>query len=160
MTRILLASLLVALGAGSAWGETVPLRAVQDNSLVMVDGEWSVNAGNASRLRMKGNQHMVAIAFDLAPIAGRLVTRAELVCHADAETISGVTVSTIAVPWDEMASTGLTAGVPPLHGWGYQGGRFPAVVGGNAFTLTHQAVSDRREGVYRWAIPVDMASSS
>ncbi len=156
MTRILLASLLVALGAGSAWGETVPLRAVQDNSLVMVDGEWLVNAGNASRLRMKGNQHMVAIAFDLAPIAGRLVTRAELVCHADAETISGVTVSTIAVPWDEMASTGLTAGVPPLHGWGYQGGRFPAVVGGNAFTLTHQAVSDRRDGVYRWAIPVDM----
>ncbi len=29
-------------------------------------------------------------------------------------------------------------------------------MGGNAFTLVHQASSDVRDGVYRWEIPADM----
>ena len=156
MTRSLALGLIVAMAGGLVSAEGVRLPVVQDNSIVMVDGEWSVNAGQASRLRIKGNQHIVAMSFDLSQIQGRLVTRAELVCHADAETLTGVTISTIAAPWDEMASNGLTAGVDGVDGWGADGIRFPAVAGGNAFTMTHQSVAERRDGVYRWPIPADM----
>ncbi|MCA9178092.1 MAG: hypothetical protein KDB14_26695 [Planctomycetales bacterium] len=122
----------------------------------MVDGEWSVNAGASGRIRIKGNQHIVAMSFDLGAVQGRLVKRAELVCHAAAETIHGVTISTIATPWNERSSTGLTAGQDGLDGWGYPDARFPAVVGGNAFTLVHQPNSRLQDGLYHWDLPVDM----
>jgi len=161
MTRSLALGLIVAMAGGLVSAEGVRLPVVQDNSIVMVDGEWSVNAGQASRLRLKGNQHIVAMSFDLSQIQGRLVTRAELVCHADAETLTGVTISTIAAPWDERASNGLTAGGAGVDGWGADGIRFPAVAGGNAFTMTIDVVAQPgdevdRDGVYRWPIPADM----
>ena len=146
----------VALVPAFSAADTVCLPAVQDNSIVMVDGEWSVNAGGASRLRIKGNQHMVAMAFDLAALRGNRVTAATLVCHAAAETIQGITISTIAAPWDEVRSTGLTAGRPGIEGWGYAGARFPAVAGGNAETLVHQVETLPEDGVYRWEVPPDM----
>ena len=130
--------------------------AMQDNSIVMVDGEWSLNAGRASRLRIKGNQHIVAMSFDLTGLVGKQLISATLVCHADAEVLSAVTISTIAAPWDESSSNGLTSGHDTFEGWGYPGGRFPAVCGGNAFTLVTQAASPPTAGVYRWEIPVDM----
>jgi hypothetical protein len=136
--------------------ETVELPVTMDNSIVMVDREWDDNAGGSSRIRIKGNQHMVAMAFDTAALAGRRVKKATLVCHQAAETISGVTISTIAVPWDEHASTALTAGRAGLTGWGYPGARFPAVCGGNAFTLVHQSTTGLREGRYHWDVPADM----
>lgn len=136
--------------------ETVELPVTIDNSIVMVDGEWDDNAGGASRVRIKGNQHMVAMAFDTTAIAGRRVRKATLVCHQAAEMISGVTISTIAVPWDEHASTALTAGRDGLAGWGYPGGRFPAVCGGNAFTLVHRSAAGLRDGRYHWDVPADM----
>ncbi len=156
MTRTLVCGLMMAIAAWPVWAESVRLPAIQDNSIVMVDGEWSVNAGQASRLRIKGNQHIVAMGFDLSQIEGRLVTHAELVCHADAESLAGVTISTIAVPWDEMASTGLTAGLNGVDGWGVGGVRFPAVAGGNAFTMTQDVVMECRDGVYRLPVPADM----
>lgn len=146
---------VAALHAVSS-ADTISLPAVQDNSIVMVDREWSVNAGGASRIRIKGNQHMVAMAFDLAALRGKRVTAATLVCHAAAETIQGVTLSTIATPWNEMRSTGLTAGLPGMQGWGYAGARFPAVAGGNAGTLVHQVEGGLADGVYRWEVPPDM----
>lgn len=146
----------VAIVPAASSADSVSLPAVQDNSIVMVDGEWSVNAGGASRLRIKGNQHMVAMAFGLSGLRGKRVTAATLVCHAAAETIQGVTISTIAAPWDEMRSTGLTAGLPGAEGWGYAGARFPAVAGGNAATLVHQVETLPQDGVYRWAVPPDM----
>lgn len=136
--------------------QTLQLAATRDNSIVMVDGEWRENAGSSGRIRIKGNQHVVAMSFDLAPLAGRRVKRAELVCHADAETLSGVTISTIAVPWDESTSNGLTAGIDGVDGWGYDGARFPAVCGGNAFTLVHAPSSVLEDGRYRWEVPGDM----
>lgn len=140
----------------AADGGVAEFPATADNSIVMVDGEWSLNAGGASRLRIKGNQHIVALGFDLTPLAGKRVTKATLLCHADAERLSGVTISTIAAHWSEMGSTGLTAGIAGIEGWGSQGGRFPAVAGGNSFTLAAQATSPIVDGVYRWEIPVDM----
>jgi hypothetical protein len=130
-----------------AFCDSIALQATGDNSIVMVDGEWSINAGGASRLRIKGNQHIVAMNFAPAPLAGKRVAKATLVCHADAEVLSGVTISTIASPWSEMESTGLTAGRAGIEGWGYDGGRFPAVAGGNAFTLAAQATSPLIDGV-------------
>jgi hypothetical protein len=136
--------------------ESLILPATQDNSIVMVDGEWEDNAGQNGRIRIKGNQHLVAMSFDLTALTGRRVTRAELVCHASAETISGVTISTIAAPWDEHKSNGLSAGQPELNGWGYPGARFPAVCGGNSFTLVHQVNSSATDDVYRWELAPDL----
>lgn len=148
-------ALIVVLG-GAVQAESMRLPVVQDNSIVMVDGEWAVNAGKSGRIRIKGNQHIVAMSFDLAAVRGKTVKRAELVCHAASEILSGVTISTIATAWDEMASTGLSAGRDGFDGWGYAGARFPAVAGGNAFTLVHQTASELRDGSYHWEVPADM----
>ena len=147
---------LALLLSTTVWGASIRLPVVQDNSIVMVDGEWSENAGSASRLRIKGNQHIVAMSFDMSGVRGKKIRRAELVCHAASEMIAGLTISTIATPWQEMTSTGLTAGIDGLSGWGAPGIRFPAVAGGNAFTITHQTASQLENGVYRWEVPADM----
>lgn len=158
LCRVLSWAAAVAI-SGRLDAATVELPVTMDNSIVMVDGEWNHNAGGAGRIRIKGNQHVVAMAFDTSAIAGRRVEKATLVCHQGAETIAGVTVSTIAVPWDEHASTALTAGRDGLVGWGHAGGRFPAVCGGNAFTLAHRSASQLRDGRYHWEVPPDMVHS-
>lgn len=148
--------LFLCLLTQPARGESIRLPVIQDNSIVMVDGEWSENAGQSGRIRIKGNQHIVAMGFDTAPLRGKRVLRATLICHADSEAISGVTISTIAAPWRENTSTGLTAGIPGLDSWGYPGAKFPAVMGGNAFTLTHQTSATPRDGLYHWDVAPDL----
>ncbi len=137
-------------------GDSIPLPVTKDNSIVMVDKEWELNAGQQGRIRIKGNQHMVAMAFDTSTIAGKRVKNATLVCLQGKETISGVTISTIATPWNEQRSNGLTAGMAGVEGWGYRGARFPAVCGGNGFTLVHNTNSKIRDGKYYWNVPPDM----
>ncbi len=122
----------------------------------MVDGEWELNAGQQGRIRIKGNQHMVAMAFDMSAISGKRVRKATLVCVKGEQEISGVSISTIATPWDENRSNGLTAGMDGVDGWGYHGARFPAVCGGNGFSLVQQATSEIRDGKYFWDVPPDM----
>ncbi|MEM6473500.1 MAG: hypothetical protein AAF802_28330, partial [Planctomycetota bacterium] len=156
MMRLITLLLLTCILGSDALSDTFKLPVTQDNSIVMVDGEWSVNAGSNSRIRIKGNQHIVAMSFDLSGIAGKMVKNAALVCEAGAETISAVTISTIATPWNEVRSTGLTAGIDGIEGWGYPGARFPAVTGSNAFTLVHQTRSEMRDGKYFWNLPADM----
>ncbi len=136
--------------------DAIQLPVTEDNSIVMVDGEWDLNAGQQGRIRVKGNQHMLAMAFDTSAIEGRRIKKATLVCVQGEQTISGVTISTIATPWNEQRSNGLTAGIDGINGWGYGGARFPAVCGGNAFTLVHQANSVIRDGKYYWDVPPDM----
>ncbi len=151
---LLLMSLFFAAGAIAA--EPIKLPVTKDNSIVMVDGEWELNAGQQGRIRIKGNQHMVAMAFDTSTIVGQRVRRATLVCVQGEQTISGVTISTIATEWDERRSNGLTAGIDGIDDWGYRGARFPAVCGGNAFTLVHQSKSRILHGKYHWDVPPDM----
>ncbi|MEZ6134827.1 MAG: hypothetical protein R3C53_07950 [Pirellulaceae bacterium] len=139
----------------SAAGEIVRLPVTQDNSIVMVDGEWEVNAGQQGRIRIKGNQHIVAMAFDTRAIQGHTVKQATLVCVKGEQEIQGISVSTIASPWNEERSNGLTAGVVGQKDWGYSGARFPAVSGGNGFTLVYQAKSVIRDGNYYWNVPPD-----
>ncbi|MCH9653288.1 MAG: fibronectin type III domain-containing protein [Planctomycetes bacterium] len=137
-------------------GDPIRLPVTKDNSIVMVKGEWELNAGQQGRIRIKGNQHMVAMAFDTSAIKGKRIKSATLVCVQGKESISGVTLSTIATPWDETRSNGLTAGISGIDNWGYKGARFPAVCGGNGFTLVHQANSKIRDGKYHWNVPPDM----
>ena len=130
--------------------------ATQDNSIVMVDGEWSQNAGRQGRLRIKGNQHIVAMSFDVSAIAGKRVTGATLICERAEQEIEHLTISTIATPWSEAQSNGLWAGVEGIPGWGYEGARFPAVCGGNAWTLVHHVESKIGDGSYPGPIQPDL----
>lgn len=148
--------LLLVLASTTAAAETVILPVVKDNSVVLVDGEWSDNAGAQGRLRIKGNQHIVAMAFDMKAMAGRRVEQATLVCVQGEQQISGVTLSTIASEWNEQLSSGLTAGMPGMVDWGYAGARFPAVCGGNGWTLTAQADSQMKDGNYEWEFSPDL----
>ncbi len=126
MTKLTkICALLLICFYGHAWAESVRLPVTQDNSIVMVDGEWSANAGSSARLRIKGNQHIVAMSFDVSAIRGRSIKSAELVAYPAAESIAGVSISTIAAAWKENDSSGLSAGIAGLNGWGYAGGRFP-----------------------------------
>ena len=134
----------------------IRLPVIKDNSIVLVDREWNLNAGANGRIRIKGNQHIIAMQFDIKAIIGKRIRRATLVCVPSAEKISGVTISTIATPWDEMKSNGMTAGIDNVEGWGYANARFPAVCGGNAFTLTANVATEMKDGFYHWRIPPDM----
>jgi hypothetical protein len=145
--------LLLCVNAGAA--DPIQLPVTQDNSIIMVDGEWSENAGQQGRIRIKGNQHIVAMAFDLSGVVGKRVKKATLACYQGENVISGVTLSTIATPWSELRSTGMTAGLEGLDGWGYPGARFPALAGGNSFTLAHHVTSPPRDGQYYWDVPPD-----
>jgi hypothetical protein len=99
---------VILASAGCAWAaETVLLPVTKDNSIVLVDREWRDNAGGQPRVRIKSNQHLVAMMFDVAAIRGRLVKSAVLVCQSpdlasggkgDA-TIDGLTISTIQCDW-------------------------------------------------------------
>ncbi len=151
-----LVAIIVCCLQASSLAETIKLPVTRDNSIVMLEGEWSANAGKSARMRIKGNQHIVVMDFDVSSIRGRLIKNAELVAYASSEEIAGVTLSTIASPWDEYKSNGLSAGIDGIEGWGYAQGRFPAVSGGNSFTLLHHLESKARDGMYHWAVPSEM----
>ena len=127
-----------------------------DNSIVIYPGEEHLNAGGQTRIRIKGNQHLVAMAFDAAPLAGRKIAEATLVCTKADETIDAVTLSTIAAPWDEHKSNALTSGALAYDGWGWPGSRFTDLTGSNSFTLTCQAPSDLYDGAYHWRVDPDL----
>jgi hypothetical protein len=136
--------------------ETVRLPATKDNSIVLVDKEWRDNAGGQPRIRIKGNQHIVAMMFDMAAMRGKLIKSAVLVCQKGDASIDGLTISTIQCDWDEMKSNALTSGMQAEEMWGYPGARFPALTGGNAFSLVCQARSEVKDGAYRWPVDPDL----
>lgn len=153
---VLLLSTYLIRASESAAIDSIQLPVTKDNSIVMVDGEWEQNAGQQGRIRVKGNQHMVAIAFDTSAIQGKQIKKATLLCVRGDQEISGITVSTIASQWDENHSNGISAGVDGIRNWGYADARFPAVCGGNSFTLVYQSPSELKDGKYHWDIPPDM----
>ena len=95
--------------------ESIQLPVIKDNSIVMVDGEWEQNVGQQGRIRVKGNQHMVVIAFDTSAIQGKQIKKATLVCTQGDCDISGISVSTIASQWDENRSNGISAGIDGIQ---------------------------------------------
>lgn len=148
--------LVLGLAAEHAASAPISVPVTKDNSIVLVDGEWTENGGQKGQIRIKANQHLVAMGFDTSGLLGKRLKRATLVCYQAERVISGVTLSTIAAPWDELKSNGLTAGVAGTEGWGYAGARFPAVMGGSSFTLVQNVPSELRDGKYHWDVPPDM----
>lgn len=144
------------ISAQQSFAQQIRLPVTQDNSIVLNDGEWKENAGQQARIRAKGNQHIIAMAFDTSAIQGKRIKRATLVCTPSDQKIQGVTISTIATRWDENRSNGLTAGVDSIVDWGYPQARFPAVCGGNSFTLVSQTLSRMEEDRYHWDISPDL----
>jgi len=155
-TRTVWCLVILAWNLPGLAAESVRVGATRDNSIVLVPREWRINGGRLARIRIKGNQHLVAMDFDRAPLRGRLVRSATLVARRGAAQISGLTISTLMAPWDEYASNSLTSGAGPRDGWGYPGARFPAVTGGNAFSLLCQAPSVVKDGWYRWQVDPDL----
>ncbi len=139
-----------------AQAEVIRLPVTQDNSIVLVDGEWNDNAGEQARIRAKGNQHLIAMSFDTSAVKGKRIKRATLICTPSDQKIAGVTTSTIATPWNETRSTGLTAGVDGIEAWGYSGATFPAVCGGNGFTLVSHSLTESVDGLYHWDVGPDL----
>ncbi len=155
-TPVFALSLLWSIAASA---ETLRLPATRDNSIVLHPAELNLNAGASPRIRIKGNQHIVAMGFDLSSLRGRAVRSATLICaQGDAE-ISGVTISTIQAEWDEMRSTALTSGAGPEKGWGVPGASFPSVSGGYGESLVCHARAASRGGRYEWPIDPDIVSA-
>jgi hypothetical protein len=151
-----LALACIVLLAGAAEAEILRVPVTADNSIVIFPGEEHLNAGSKERIRIKGNQHLVALAFDAAPLRGRLVRSAVLVCRWAEHEIDAVTVSTIQAPWDERRSNAVTAGLPGVQGWGRPGARFPAVTGSNGFSLACHSPSVVSNEAYRWQVHPDL----
>lgn len=148
--------LCALLCLGTAGGETLRLPAIRDNSIVLHPQEMSLNAGGSPRIRIKGNQHIVAMGFDLSPLKGRTVRSATLIgTRGDAE-ISAVTISTIQAGWDEMRSSAVTSGIGEERGWGIAGALFPSVCGGNGHSLLCHTRSELRDGAYHWKLDPDL----
>ncbi len=82
----------------------------QDNSIILLDSESGLNHGKKPMIRIKGNQHIVALGFDAELLKGKKVARATLVCRKGSQDIGGVTISTIQAPWDELKSNARTSG--------------------------------------------------
>ncbi|GAF85958.1 unnamed protein product, partial [marine sediment metagenome] len=150
------ALLAILAAASSAGARPVRIEVTRDNSIVLYRGEYHLNAGRKTRIRIKGNQHLVAMAFDMRPLAGKLIESATLVCHRAAHDIDQVAVSTIQADWDEQKSNALTSGLQGAEGWGVPGARFPTVTGGNSFSLVCHAKSAVRNGAYHWNIAPDL----
>ncbi|HUW57647.1 MAG TPA: hypothetical protein VMZ92_13490 [Planctomycetota bacterium] len=146
---------LAAVFALPAEGAT-RVEVVRDSSVVLVDNEWHLNQGRLDRIRIKGNQHLLPMTFDLTPLKGKLVKSATLVCRQGAARVNGLTLSTLQAPWDEYTSNSMTSGVGPETGWGRPGAHFPSVTGGNAFSLVCQAVTDLKDGTYYWKVDPDL----
>lgn len=149
-------ALILALPWPIRAAETVRLPATRDNSIVLHPAEMGVNAGGAQRIRIKGNQHIVAMGFDLAAVRGRTVRSARLVCAKGDAEISGVTISTLQAEWDEMRSSALSSGAGDHQGWGERGALFPAVCGGNGQSLVCHARIAPKDGFYEWTVDPDI----
>jgi hypothetical protein len=48
--------------------EPTRVEVTKDNSIVLLSGEIKLNAGSSGQIRIKGNQHLVAMMFDAAAL--------------------------------------------------------------------------------------------
>jgi hypothetical protein len=151
--RMILCVLLISASCAFAQQR---IKITKDNSIVLYKGETHLNAGNQQRIRIKGNQHLVALSFDTTPLKGKLVTAAVLVCGRAARQIDQVTISTIQADWNEFKSNALTSGLRPIQGWAWPGALFPAITDGNSFSLCCQSRSIMKDDSYHWTVDPDL----
>ena len=147
---------LFLFGTCSVFAAEIKLPDTADNSIVIYPGEEHLNAGKQSRIRIKGNQHLVVIKFDTKALAGALIESAELVCEKADNVIEAVSISTIAADWDENKSSAMASGTQLPPGWGWPRGRFMDVCGSNSFSLVCFAKSQLKDGRYHWQVDPDL----
>jgi hypothetical protein len=110
-TKYTLAALIAALlpappaaPGGESRHVTVPVT--RDTWVSSVGEEQEGNNGASTRLKFKGIQEFSLVDGDFFPLRGRRIERAVLRLHrASAERLGRVTVSTIAIPWQEGTGT-------------------------------------------------------
>ena len=119
MKRLTACVVILSIALCATADETVRVRVIKDNSIVLYRTETHLNAGTQRRIRIKGNQHFVTLGFDTAPLKGKLVKSAVLVCRRAARSIDGVTLSTIQADWNEYKSNALTSARQRYRGWAW-----------------------------------------
>src|SRR5437016_587615 len=85
--------------------EPVKLPVTRDAWISAFPGEQEGNNGGAPRLKFKGIQEFSLLDFDTASLHGKQISRAQLWLHLESKDapLGRMTVSTVAVPWDEGA---------------------------------------------------------
>ncbi len=153
----------LALAAGAA-AAPVRLPVTADTSVCAHPAERSLNAGAAPRLKLKGIENLILLAFDPAAVRGRIVRRATLRLTATDKRamVRWVGISTVGADWSEGGGTytpdgnGTTFLFPGGRGqiWGGDGATMLDAVFGRGGTFWTRTVAARREGnVYE--IPVE-----
>jgi hypothetical protein len=73
--------------------------------------EWLLNYGTSGSTRMKGNQDVTVLKWNLAAHKGKTVVDAELhLCRANTQPIHAMVAATICADWPEGTKSGGTAG--------------------------------------------------
>ncbi|NUN47351.1 MAG: hypothetical protein HUU15_00805 [Candidatus Brocadiae bacterium] len=96
------------LAAARLAAEPVHLPVTADTSICIHDQERALNQGAKSRLRLKGNEHILLFQVDPAGLRNRTVTAARLRIRAAGEVrLKTLGISTVATAWSE--GTGVDA---------------------------------------------------
>jgi len=163
--ELLLAAALLARPAAGAGPVVLPVTA--DTSIACYPTERWENAGGAPRLKLKGNENMLLLDFDIRPLAGRRIARATLHFKPTAprNTLRGIGLSTVGAAWtegggnsDAAAGDGAACFWAPgtAHGrkWAGDGSNVLDVVFGRGGTLWTRTTT-RAEAAGWLAVDVD-----
>ncbi len=147
---------LLVLLPSLAGAESIDLPCIADTSIVLYPGEEHECHGAKPEIRIKGNQHVLALDFEWRRVRGRRIIAANLVCRQGTADVAGVTISTITVPWQETTASGAVPGMPGATGWGASGRLFPAAADGNGGSRCATCTVSAVAGVYTWPVPPDL----
>lgn len=108
MTRIAaVVAALVLIAATASAADSVNLPCTADTSICSHPSEQEHNHGGKKQLRVKGNEHILLMKFDLAPLQGRAVRAAKLMFHPAGEVrLRVMGISTVMADWAEGTSSG------------------------------------------------------
>lgn len=137
--------------------DSIKLPITKDMRLSSYAGEEGLNYGGSSQLKLKSYQEMALLAFDAAPLKGKVVKRATLhIRLAGKERLLRVTTSSVRANWKEGkgngeapadgASTFLNQ-QHPKTGWGMLGGDLTAVTlggGGSVWGSAEASLPDAK----------------
>ena len=111
MRSPLLAALLFHIVATSSSANPLRLPVTADTSICIHENERALNDGGKSRLRVKGNEHILLFEVDASKLRGKTVEEARLWVRAAGEVrLKVMGVSTVATAWSEGAGTDTAAG--------------------------------------------------
>ncbi len=97
---------LALLCALSASADPLRLPVTADTSICIHENERALNDGGKSRLRVKGNEHILLFDVDVAPLRGKTVEEARLWVRAAGEVrLKTMGISSVGTSWSEGAGT-------------------------------------------------------